>query len=515
MNNQFAENLKRIRKEQNLSQEQLADELGVSRQAISKWESGSAYPEMDKIIFLCNKFDLNIDDLLHRDIKEVKGEEESKKKLNKTIDDFLKFITDTVNLFSNMHFKSKIKCLIEQAIIIGIFFVIFYIVVNIGHIAFYDLLCFLPDKIKLFLNHFFTYALALFCFIILFIIYIHIFKTRYLDYYEKVKESANKENITEDSNITNNLEKQEIIDHKNKILFRKNENKIIIRDPKHSEYKFITSLFKFIIIIIKFFALCLVFFVCLTLIMLFVCLILSFLIMKTGIFFLGLLTTIIALTTITTIILLIILNFVFDRKNNKKKMIWTFIISLALLGCGGGLLLTGALNFNIIDNDSMLKTITKEYEMQEKTFFNDITQYVEADIDNLKVEYKINKYYELYNYEDYNYGINVWAYCSDPLKLTKEIIKNINNKQIIPVNNEVKVIVYASKDNIKKLKTNKENFFKQLQNEEIRYYQNRNEQLETDLQNYEIKFSEYKNKISELNTQINEYQEIIKSYENE
>ena len=52
MNNQFSENLRKIRKENNLSQEQLADELGVSRQAISKWESGAAYPEMEKIIAL-------------------------------------------------------------------------------------------------------------------------------------------------------------------------------------------------------------------------------------------------------------------------------------------------------------------------------------------------------------------------------------------------------------------------------------------------------------------------------
>ena len=65
MNNNFAENLKRIRKENNLSQEQLAEELGVSRQAISKWESQVAYPEMDKIIALCNKFNLSIDDLLN------------------------------------------------------------------------------------------------------------------------------------------------------------------------------------------------------------------------------------------------------------------------------------------------------------------------------------------------------------------------------------------------------------------------------------------------------------------
>ena len=82
MNNKFSLNLKKIRKDNNLSQEELADMLCVSRQAISKWESGSAYPEMEKIIALCEKFNLNIDDLLHKDIREVKGEEESKKNLN-------------------------------------------------------------------------------------------------------------------------------------------------------------------------------------------------------------------------------------------------------------------------------------------------------------------------------------------------------------------------------------------------------------------------------------------------
>ena len=117
MSNRFSENLKKIRKENNLSQEQLADELGVSRQAISKWESAVSYPEMDKIIALCDKFDLNIDDLLHKDIREVKGEEESRKRISNSIDDFLRYITNTINLFSNMSFKSKIKCLFEQFII--------------------------------------------------------------------------------------------------------------------------------------------------------------------------------------------------------------------------------------------------------------------------------------------------------------------------------------------------------------------------------------------------------------
>ena len=85
MNSKFINNLKKIRKNNNLSQEQLAEILGISRQAISKWESGSAYPEMEKIIQLCEKFNVNIDDLLHKDIEEIISEEQSKKNLNKYI----------------------------------------------------------------------------------------------------------------------------------------------------------------------------------------------------------------------------------------------------------------------------------------------------------------------------------------------------------------------------------------------------------------------------------------------
>ena len=160
MNNKFSDNLKKIRKEHNLSQEQLADELGVSRQAVSKWESGLAYPEMDKIIALCNKFDLNFDDLLNRDIKEVKREDESKKKLNSLIDDFLKFITDTTNLFINMSFKSKIKCIIEQFIIMFVLYIISRFVISIFGTLFLSVLGFLPDKPVFIENDYYCASMA-------------------------------------------------------------------------------------------------------------------------------------------------------------------------------------------------------------------------------------------------------------------------------------------------------------------------------------------------------------------
>lgn len=49
----FADNLKSIRQQRHISQEKLAEIVGVSRQAVSKWEQGSGYPEMEKLIILC------------------------------------------------------------------------------------------------------------------------------------------------------------------------------------------------------------------------------------------------------------------------------------------------------------------------------------------------------------------------------------------------------------------------------------------------------------------------------
>ena len=52
----FGEKLSKARKENNYTQEQLADILGVSRQSISKWESDVTYPETDKLIRLSELF---------------------------------------------------------------------------------------------------------------------------------------------------------------------------------------------------------------------------------------------------------------------------------------------------------------------------------------------------------------------------------------------------------------------------------------------------------------------------
>lgn len=67
----FSANLQYLRSERNMTQERLAVLVGVSRQAISKWESEKAYPEMDKLLILCDIFDCKLDDLVMGDIKAI------------------------------------------------------------------------------------------------------------------------------------------------------------------------------------------------------------------------------------------------------------------------------------------------------------------------------------------------------------------------------------------------------------------------------------------------------------
>ena len=72
----FGENLKQIRKSKNISQEDLAERLGVSRQSVSKWETGENYPSMFNIMCLCDIFKCKINNLVHESMPEFNSLDE-------------------------------------------------------------------------------------------------------------------------------------------------------------------------------------------------------------------------------------------------------------------------------------------------------------------------------------------------------------------------------------------------------------------------------------------------------
>lgn len=66
--NCFAANLQTLRAQHKLSQEAVAEQLGVSRQSVSKWESGSAFPETETLITLCDRFEVTLDEMMRGDV---------------------------------------------------------------------------------------------------------------------------------------------------------------------------------------------------------------------------------------------------------------------------------------------------------------------------------------------------------------------------------------------------------------------------------------------------------------
>ena len=84
----FSEKLIRLRKIKGLTQDELASAVGVSRQAVYKWESGQSYPEVIKLLELKKLFEISIDDLLDEgyeiDLPEKKKRKRSVKPAEKT-----------------------------------------------------------------------------------------------------------------------------------------------------------------------------------------------------------------------------------------------------------------------------------------------------------------------------------------------------------------------------------------------------------------------------------------------
>ncbi len=87
----FSEQLKKLRQEKKLSQDALAEQLFISRQAISKWENGDASPDLDNLIKISEIFEVSLDELVLGKSPEKVVERVVEKENNMT---FLKFIAD-------------------------------------------------------------------------------------------------------------------------------------------------------------------------------------------------------------------------------------------------------------------------------------------------------------------------------------------------------------------------------------------------------------------------------------
>lgn len=121
----FGENLYNLRKKQKISQEKLAEKIGVSRQSVSKWENGTAYPEMNRIFELCKIFHCKLNDLVNDNFldfdsldKEVKM---SVVKFSKDKQNKLKIVSKTISICSKL--LQVITIIISAVMIMSMLFI--------------------------------------------------------------------------------------------------------------------------------------------------------------------------------------------------------------------------------------------------------------------------------------------------------------------------------------------------------------------------------------------------------
>ena len=121
----FGENLYNLRKKQKISQEKLAEKIGVSRQSVSKWENGTEYPEMNRIFELCKIFHCKLNDLVNDNILDFDSLDKEVKmsviKFNKEKQNKLKIVSKTISIFSKM--LQVITIIISAVMIMSMLFI--------------------------------------------------------------------------------------------------------------------------------------------------------------------------------------------------------------------------------------------------------------------------------------------------------------------------------------------------------------------------------------------------------
>lgn len=124
----LGEKLIKLRKDKNLSQEEVAEKLGVTRQTISKWETNESTPDLNKIVPICNLYDITTEELLTDKII-------VKKENNKVKNQSLKLIDSIISTIALLLYLS-ISFLTRRWDITWIIWIIYVVVLEIIKLIF-------------------------------------------------------------------------------------------------------------------------------------------------------------------------------------------------------------------------------------------------------------------------------------------------------------------------------------------------------------------------------------------
>ena len=345
----FGEKLMQLRKKQGLSQEELAEKLGVSRQSVSKWESNNTYPETDKIVQICNIFDCSMDDLINDNVTDINQTSRSNKmNLNEAKDSFMEFITKTTNMFTNMSFAEGFKCLFKMLCIGFILYIVGLIICGTTSHIFGNIFQVFGYKASQIVEAIVKTVLYIIWFIVGIIILIQIFNTKYLDNYKDEAKNTNKEEKNESSE---------------NIVMKENNN----TKEESSSLSILKVLSTILIWSIKFVIFWILFMFTLGAIVQIILLVLSASLIPIHSLFIGIFLGLLGLITISISFITIGIYFIGNKKVNILLFIIIFISSLVLCGVGTATTILSVKNINLIEDNSyyikpVKQTLNLDYE---------------------------------------------------------------------------------------------------------------------------------------------------------
>ena len=457
----FGENLQKLRKEKGISQEQLAEQLGVTRQSVSKWESGNSYPEMDKIVAICNLFHCDMDVLINKDITEEREKKDASSVVKEIFSGVTNYVKKTIYLFEHKSLKDIIKMCVQVFIIICVillFAIPFMLLKEIVVSLFYTGNNWFSIFFAKFWNFIFNGGYA----ILAIATFLYIFKIKFLDneeiFVEEVEDkSQNSEEVSEDNSSKTASSKSS------------EKKKVKIIKVKKNDFSLLDLLVKAITVCLKCLFVLFLIPIIIGTIMLLIGLVLLIVLIFKGLFLAGPILLFLGGIVFTIVIIELMLDFIFNLKFSKRRIIITIISSIVVSSIGLGLSIWYFLNLNVINdvpNSFNTETHEEVYTMTDDflVHYDDYsfdTKFVEDNSLTNQVRVRID-YYTIANdvslerdknevYLNYNpvEGVNI-------KQITDSVINDLKNNEIHTYDQlgSVSITITTSKTNIEKIKDN-------------------------------------------------------------
>ncbi|MEG2351549.1 MAG: hypothetical protein RSB54_02585, partial [Bacilli bacterium] len=469
---------------------------------------GQTYPEMDKLLSMCKIFKCSLDDLTNDEITSVKIDEKGKNNINNLIDGTLDLIKRTHDMIIQMKALDMVKCIIVM-IMVGLILLVFNIPFIMIERAFYTIISNTNfPGITNFLSGIFNLVVDACYYILYVLIFIYIFKISYLD---KWTIQENNLTIKTDDEKTNNEIKT--IDKKS-------------HQVNPHTYEIFNILGKIAMLFIKIMTVCFSIPFIISLFLLSAVLLISVILLFKGVVYLGILFGILFSVLLNLLIIEVIFNFITNNKNNAKRLLITFVISISGLGLSFGIFMLDIANttyINTAPSSEKVKTISSEIKMTDELMLDNYQSYEyyvdDSLIDKVKVEVT---YYEKYANVNFNTDKFITIYNRSSNRTVNKnflslVIKDLRKKEIHDYNKLEKLVVkvYSSSENIKKLKDRRIKFNEEYEKNQkdtiINDYENKIIKYENEINNLKGENESLQRKTEELKNKINEYKDKLKT----